>query len=390
MVKSYKYRIYPTNQQRVRIDKTISCCRLIYNLALETKIRAYKDAGVNLSEFALCYQLVELKREFRWLYEADSQALKASIRNLEVAFKSFYNGCGYPKFKKKYETQTYQCPNGKKEIDFDKQLLTIPKNKGIPIRLSRRFFGKIKTITIIKSKSDKYFASILVDTIEENIACMVSSRGIGIDLGINSFATLSTGEKIDNPRFLLSSIKRLKVLQRRASRKKIGSNNRKKANLKVSLLHEKITNQRSDFLHKVSTKLIRDNQTDTICVETLSVKNMVQNRKLSQAISDAGWSEFIRQLEYKGKWYGKNVIKVNRFYASSKICSNCGHKLDQLDLDVRKWICDECDTTHDRDINAAINIKNSGMGNAGVLVEQSALMGCDETRKKAKIPVFSN
>jgi putative transposase len=207
---------------------------------------------------------------------------------------------------------------------------------------------------------------------------------VGIDLGITSFATLSTGEKIDNPRHLKTELLRLKRLQRAASRKKKGSNNHTKANLKVALLHEKIANQRKDFLNKVSTRLIRDNQTDTICVETLSIKNMVKNHKLAQAISDVSWSEFVRQLEYKGKWYGKNIIKIDRFYASSKTCSNCGNKLDQLDLSVRQWTCSNCGESHDRDVNAAINIMKSGMGSPEVPVEMSAIA---ESMKQESLPM---
>jgi len=208
-----------------------------------------------------------------------------------------------------------------------------------------------------------------VQTTQEEITTKIPENAIGIDLGISTFATLSTGEKIENPRYLKQSLKRLKVLQRRASRKKKGSNNRKKANLRVALLYEKITNQRNDMLHKVSTRLIRDNQTDTICVETLAVKNMVRNHKLAQAISDVSWGEFVRQLEYKGKWYGKNIIKIDRWFASSKTCSNCNHVLDELDLSIREWTCSKCKTTNNRDVNAAINIRNSGMGSPGEPVE---------------------
>lgn len=351
------------------INKTIGVCRFIYNLALETKTTARQSLGISLSSFELCHQLTDLKKDYPWIAEVDSQAVQAAIKKIDVAFKNFFGGKGYPKFKSKRNGGSFQCPNHKREIDWVRSTLTIPKIKCIPIVLSRRFDGKIKTVTISKTATSKYFSSILVETNNEIAHSPKSKKAIGIDLGINYFATLSTGEKIDNPKYLRNKLKRLKILQRRASRKKKGSKNRKKANLKVALLHEKITNQRKDFLHKLSTKLISDNQTDTICVESLAVQNMVKNHKLAQAISDASWSEFVRQLEYKGLWYGKNVIKIDRFYASSKTCSNCGHKYDELNLSERIWTCSECNSVHDRDINAAINIKNSGMGSPVVPAE---------------------
>lgn len=365
ILKAYKYRLYPTKDQVAMINKTIGVCRFLYNLALETKIYAYRSHGKTLSAFDLCYQLTELKREYPWIAEIDSQAAQASIKKIDTAFKNFFSGRGYPKYKSKRNDGSFQCPNEVKRIDWVKSTLTIPKIKNIPIILSRKFEGKIKTITISKTPSAKYFASIMVETQQELATLPIPEKHIGIDLGIKDFAVLSSGEKIDNPKYLRNSMNRLKVLQRRVSKKKKGSTNRKKANKKVAMLHERISNQRNDFLHKLSTKLISDSQTDTICVEDLAVKNMVRNHKLAQAISDVSWSEFIRQLEYKGKWYGKNVIKIDRFYASSKICSNCGHKKDELNLDEREWQCSKCNVTHDRDINAANNIKIMGMSAVG-------------------------
>lgn len=309
----------------------------------------------------LCYQLVDLKKSFVWISEVDSQAVQASVKKLDVSFSRFFAGSGFPKFKSKRDGGSFHCPSNTKRIDWEKSTLTIPKIKDIPIVLSRKFGGKIKTVTILRTATGKYFASILVETAQECAIPIIPTNAIGIDLGIKDFAVLSTGEKIANPRHLKSELKRLKVLQRRASRKKKGSANRKKANKMVATLHEKIANQRKDFLHKVSSRLIGDNQTDTICLENLAVSNMVRNRKLAQAISDVSWSEFVRMLEYKGKWYGKNVIKISRFYPSSKTCSNCNHVLDQLDLSVREWICSQCNVTHDRDINAAENIKIMGL-----------------------------
>lgn len=369
MYKAYKYRIYPTPEQAQAIERTIGVCRLLYNLALETKIYAYKSHGVSLSAFDLQKQLPELKSLYPWIAEIDSQAAKAAVKRVEWSFNNFFRGCGYPKYKSKRNGGSFQCPSGIRRIDFDNSTLTIPKIKNIHIRISRVFDGQIKYITISKTSTGKYFASIVVETVSETVIQPEVKNVIGIDLGITDFAVLSTGERVENPRHLRNSLKRLKMLQRRASKKKKGSNSRKKANKRVAMIHEKITNQRNDFLHKVSSKLIGDNQTDTICLETLAVRNMVRNHTLAQAISDVSWAEFIQQLEYKGKWYGKNVIKVDRFYASSKTCSDCGHKKDEMNLSERTWNCSNCGATHDRDINAAINIRNSGMGSPGEPVE---------------------
>ena len=347
------------------INKSIGVCRFLYNLALETKMYAYRSHGKNLSSIDLCYQLPELKKAYPWISEIDSQAAQAAIKKIDIAFKNFFKGDGFPKYKSKQNGGSFQCPNNTRIVDFKNSTLTIPKIKDIPIVLSRKFEGEIKTVTISKTATGKYFASILVETLQDLIAPSIPEKFIGIDLGINHFATMSTGEKIENPKYLKASVSRLMVLQRRASKKKKGSNNKKKANKRVATLHEKISNQRKDFLHKVSSKLIGDNQTDTICLETLSVKNMVKNHKLAQAISDVSWSEFVRQLEYKGEWYGKNIIKIDKFFASSKTCSNCGRKKDELNLDERQWTCRQCNAPHDRDINAANNIKNMGMSAVG-------------------------
>lgn len=357
------------------INKTIGACRFVYNLALETKIRAYQDCGVNLTCFELQRQLTNLKIDLNWLSEVDSQSLKESINNVDKAFKNFFSGKGYPNYKRKRASGSFQCPGNLRKIDWLGSTISIPKIYHIPILLSRRFDGQIKVVTIIRTATNKYFASVIIETNQETILPQIPNQAIGIDLGISTFATLSTGQKINNPRHLRSELKRLKVLQKRASRKQKGSNNRNKSNLKVALLHEKITNQRKDFLQKLSTKLISDNQTDTICLESLPVKNMVRNHKLAQAISDVSWAEFVRQLEYKGKWYGKNIIKIDRFYASSKICSDCGHIKDELNLSERTWGCSNCGAIHDRDINAAINIRNSGMGSPGEPVELPAIVG---------------
>ncbi len=366
MYKRCKYRIYPTPDQKLKIDQTISACRCIYNLALETKIYAYKHFGKNLSAYELMRQLTILKEDVFWLSEVDSQSLQASIKNMDKAFVNFFKGSGFPKFKSKYNTQSFQCPNNKREVNFEKGLLTIPKIKNIPIVIGRLFEGKIKNITISRTVTGKYFASILVDNSKELPVKpeIKADTTLGIDLGLSHLMITNKGEKIDNPRFLRNSLTRLKVLQRRASRKKKGSSNRKKANLKVAILHEKIANQRLDFLHKLSHRLTHDNQVDTICVETLNVKGMVRNHKLAQAISDVSWSEFTKQLKYKCDWYGKNLIEIGTFEPSTKTCSCCGNVQDVL-LSERIFNCKKCSVVIDRDVNAAINIKNFGLKQSG-------------------------
>ena len=379
MLKAYKYRIYPTDAQKLKIQQTIGVCRLVYNLALQTKIEAYMANGTRLSAFDLCYQLADMKKDYDWMRDVDSQALQAAVKKVDGAFKGFFDGKGFPKYKSKKGKQSFQSPHPCKTIDFEKGLLTILKMKNIPIRISRGFTGKMKTITISKSPSGKYFASILVDNGATIPKTKPIKEAIGIDLGIKHFAVMSDGSKTDNPKHYKSNIQRLKCLQRRVSRKVKGSNNKKKATKTLSLHHEKITNRRQDFLHKLSSAITK--QYDTVCLEDLNVAGMVKNRKLSQAISDVGWSEFVRQLEYKSKWEGNNFIQIGRFEPSSKMCHHCGDINNLLTLKDREWTCATCGTIHDRDISAAINIKklglkkHSGEGISGEPVELSALAG---------------
>jgi putative transposase len=357
---------------------------LVYNLALEAKKTAWQCAQKNISPFDLINQLPELKKSYPWMKEISSQSMHSAIRNMGMAYDKFFSGSGFPKFKKKSGRQSYPVPKPlKNPVDFANQTVSLPKIFNVKAVLSRKFKGEIRSMTVSRLPTGKYFVSILVRTEDAPPIPPKPKSAIGIDLGINHFAVLSTGIKIENPRYLRRAIDRLKILQRRASKKKKGSKNKKKALLKVAKLHEYVVNQRNDFLHKVSSGLIRDNQTDTICLETLAVSNMIQNRKLSRAISDVGWSEFVRQLEYKGRWYGKNIVRVDRFYASSKTCSTCGHIMDTLPLSIREWTC-ECGVTNDRDVNAAINIRNSGLDKAGVPMERPAMKGSDEVGKNVK------
>lgn len=359
MYKAFKYRLYPTTDQRVLIDKTFGCCRYVYNNALLTSMWTYEATGVHLSAFDLGCQLTEAKEAISWLREVDSQALKAELRHLQDAYKRFFKGkgVGYPRFKSKHGRQSFSCPGNTRRVDFDQQLLTIPKIKDIPIRISRRFEGRIKTVTILRTATGKYFASILVDDGKEPPPKIptCSARTIGIDVGVKHFATLSDGTKIANPKYLENSLRRLACLQRRYARKQRGSKNRDKARLEVALLYERVANQRQDFLHRLTTAITK--QYDTVCVESLNVAGMMKNRSLSRSISDVGWGEFFRQLRYKMDRKGGTVLELPTFYPSSKQCSHCGALTEALTLKDRAWVC-PCGARHDRDENAALNIKN--------------------------------
>jgi putative transposase len=362
MYKAYKYRIYPTAEQKQRIDQTLGVCRFVYNLALETKIRAWQSAQKNLSAFDLINQLPELKQVCSWITEVDSQAVQAAIKKVENSFKGFFSGKGFPKFKNKKGRHSFQCPNNTRKIDWNKSTLTIPKIKDIPIVLTRKFDGKIKTVTISKITSGKYFASILVDNDNEvpKKPAIIPETTTGIDIGIKSFAVTSHGLSFEANRYLKKNLQRLKCLQYRSSRKKKGSNNRKKANKCVAILHERIANQRADYIHKITTSFVRDSQTDTFMIEDLNVAGMVKNGKLSRSIQDASFGEFFRQMKYKCEWYGKNLIVIDRFAPSSKRCSDCGEINQDLTLADREWTC-VCGSHHDRDLNAAKNIKHFGL-----------------------------
>lgn len=384
MLKAYRYRIYPTSQQKDAFNKTFGCCRMLYNLALETKVYAYKSHGVNLSFFTLGTQLTELRQEYDWLREVSQESLEKSLQSLDRAFVMFFNGAGFPKFKKKGENNSFTTRRNT-SIDFDKGLLNITKIPNIPIVISRRFCGKVKTVTISKTPTEKYFASILVDdgVLAPEKAVIDRDKALGMDLGLTHFAILSDGRKFENPRHLNNSLKRLQALQIRASRKKKGSANRKKAAKSVAIQYERISNQRKDFLQKLSTSIVRDSQATTICIETLNVSNMVKNHNLARAITDASWSEFVRQLNYKCGWLGVNLIKIGTFEPSSKVCSSCRAVNIELKLSDRVWTCG-CGVTHDRDVNAAINIKNIGLSGPRKSVEPVESLAVARAKKQEK------
>ena len=357
MLKAYKYRIYPNKGQQEYFAKTFGCTRFIYNKMLGDRIEHYKTTGENLKVTPAQY-----KTEFPWLKEVDSLALANAQLNLDKAYKNFFRdkSVGFPKFKsKKTNYHSFTTNNQKGTVYIENGYIKIPKLKSmIKIKQHRQFEGLIKSCTISQTPSGKYFISILVDT--EIVELPKVETKIGIDLGIKEFAICSNGDKYENPKHLRKSEKRLKKLQKDLSRKKKGSNNRKKARIKVAKLHEKIANQRKDFLHKLSTQLINENQ--VLVIEDLKIKNLLKNHKLAKAISEVSWSEFRTMLEYKADWYGREVIIAPSNYASSQLCSSCGNKSSQTkDLSCRIYVCPECGMTMDRDINAAKNLLKLAM-----------------------------
>lgn len=355
MFKAFRYRISPDNSQKELIAKHIGSSRFVYNLALEAKNSAYLGSKHNFSPFDLIKQLPELKKECEWLKEVNSQSLQQSIQNMDIAFKKFFKGAGFPKFKKKSNRGSFAIPQN---VIVENNLLIIPKFKeGIDIVLHRPIKGTIKSATISVTPTGKYFVSILCDTNTEiPIKALIKEETtIGVDLGIKTFLVTSDGLEIENPKHLRKAQSKLKYVQRKYSK-----NKGKRTKQRLAILHEKVVNKRKDFLHKTSTKLIRENQ--TIALETLNVAGMVKNHNLAQAISDASWSTFVTMLEYKADWYGKNILRIGLFAPSSKTCS-CGSINKDLKLSDRNWTCKSCGVTHDRDILAANNIKTFALKN---------------------------
>jgi putative transposase len=372
MLKAYKYRIYPDADQRSALANIFGQVRFVYNLGLETKISAYAANQTNVTCFDLNKQITELKNECDWLKQCSAQALQMAMRNLDNAYHAFFRGAGFPKFKSKHDKQSFQLPQGVRISDDNKQVF-IPKLKWVDMDTHRGYKGTVKTVTISKTTTDKYFISLLVDTGSEAPVKqpVLKSTTVGIDLGIKDFVITSEGKKFDNKDFFKSQMRKLRVAQRSLARKQKGSKNYEEQKKIVALLHEKIKNQRTDYLHKISTYLVSNY--DSICIEDLAVSNMVKNHNLARAISDMGWGNFKSMLTYKCDWYGKNLFMLNRFEPSSKTCSCCGKINKELTLKDRVWTCTKCNTTHDRDVNAATNIKTFGLRNKPVMPEREAL-----------------
>lgn len=364
----YNFRIYPTPDQKVFFEKHFGCTRFLYNHFLGLRSKTWKERKESVSGYECKRMLPGLKKDLPWLKECNSQSLQQAVLELETAFQKFFDKRlpnGYPQFKKKHHGQSFAVPQHFKTRISGRGnfLLKVPKLKSdIRVQAHREIPGRINNLVISKMPSGKYFVSFScqVDKREIPGAGIQSQGEIGIDLGLKDTIVTSARDKIHNPRHLEKSLKKLKQESKRLSRKKKGSNNRNKQRVKLARLHEKITNQRKDFLHKHSSRIVNENQ--VICLEDLCVKGMMRNKRLSRHIAGVGMSELTRQIQYKGKWRNRQVVQIGRFEPSSKMCSTpgCTYIKSDLNLSEREWICPECGTLHDRDINAALNILKIG------------------------------
>ena len=359
--RAYRYRFYPTPEQAHNLACTFGCCRFVYNWALKLRKTASFQEGKKFTRNKLSQALTALKKEEGtvWLKEVSSVPLQQALRHLDTAFTNFFEGrAAYPVKKKKHGVQSATYTSN--AFTWDEKALTLAKQQEpLDIHWSRPLPEGCNpsSVTITKDKAGRYFVSILV---AKDIAPLpTTNKTVGIDLGLKSFLMTSDGQTIANPKCYARDEKKLAKAQRRHAKKKKGSKNREKARKKVAKRHARIADTRRDFQQQTSTRLIRENQ--VICLETLAVKNMLKNPKLAKAIADVGWSEFVRQLEYKAAWYGRTLVRIDRWYPSSKTCSDCGFLLAELDLEVREWTCPECGVCHDRDVNAALNIKAEGL-----------------------------
>ena len=383
MRKGNVYRIYPTEEQKDSLEKHFGACRFIYNRFLHIRKTMYDKFKISVNRNWLDKQLPMYKELYPWLEEVNSQSLQQANKNLDTAYINFFEGrADYPKFKSKRFYNSFQVTQRYK-INLTTSQIYLPNVGWVKIKMHRDLFSPefiennitktlangeviinkdqnsdfLRTVTISRTPTRKYHISILT---EDKLECpqvqqYTQSSMIGVDVGIKTYASFSTGDKIDNPKFLKASLKRLKCLQRRVSRKQKGSSNRRKEVKKLAVCHEKVSNQRNDFQHKVSNMLISENQ--AVAIETLNIKGMIKNHKLAQVIADAAWYSFVSKLEYKAKNLGKTVLKISQWEPSSKNCHVCGYHNSELTLSDREWLCPECNTMHDRDINAAINIK---------------------------------
>lgn len=374
VIKGYKYRIYPTKEQEIQLSKTFGSCRFVYNQLLTKRIELYKleNKSMNKTE---CnnYCNRELKKQYPWLKEVDKFALTNSIYDLDTAYQNFFrrvkqssDKAGFPKFKSKhnhYYSYKTNFTNNNIKVDFENNRVQLPKLKWIKCKLHREFKGKILFATISKVPSGKYYVSFNVECEHEEL--LQNNNALGIDLGIKDLLITSDGEVFDNKKITYRYEKKLAKLQRQLAKKQRHSNNYKKQTKKIAKLHEKIANIRLNNLHQISSQIIRENQ--FIFSEDLHIKGMVKNRNLAKAIYDMGWYELTRQLTYKAEWNNKIYHKVNRYYPSSQLCNVCGYKNeDTKNLSVRLWICPECNTEHDRDKNASMNILNQGLKEVGI------------------------
>lgn len=390
-LRAYKYRIYPNGVQVTGIRKACGCRRFIYNWGLDQKQQAYRS-GQKLHLYSLMKKLPDLKKEFPWLKtDAPSQSLQVTLMDLEVAYSRFFRKLGdFPTKKKKFKSKdSFHIPQGFKVVPENK-VLTLPKLGNIKTVFDRIPEGKPKSITISISRTGKFFASVLVeqDINDPEPKPIDPNKTTGIDVGIKTFVVSSDGRTFDNPKNLRKAMSKIKFLSKQHSKKTKGGKNRERARQRLALQHEKVANQRKDFLHKVSHQLSDESQIGTICIEDLNVKGILKNHKLARAISDCSWSEFFRMLEYKCKWKGIRLIKIGRFEPSSKLCP-CGFKNDALTLADREWTCSKCGEVHDRDLLAAKNIKTFGLAKemtAGTAVKSLGSCLVVKQKRRTKKP----
>ncbi len=389
-LKAFKFRLYPKTTQAIDIKKACGSRRFIYNWGLNLKTTEYQK-GNKLSAIDLANKLPELKLELPWLKDINSQSLQNTLRDLDIAFTRFFKKqAKFPTFKKKHKSkESFHVPQHFKINQYEKFIL-IPKVGKIKTVFHQEVIGTPKSITVSMSKSGKFYASILCeqDINDPEPKILNVDKTIGIDVGIKPYAVVSDGQRFENPKNLKKSISKVKYLDKQHSKKLKGGKNKEKARQKLALAHEKVVNQRNDFIHKTTNTIINENQVNTICIEDLNVQGMMKNHKLSQSIGDCSWGEFFRQLKYKSVWRGVRVVEIGRFDPSSKLCS-CGYKNNDLKQGVKEWTCIKCNKTHDRDLLAAQNIRRFGVAKmlltaGGMPVESlgscPVVMGSDEPR----------
>ena len=398
MYKGYKYRIYPNTEQQVALAKSFGCARWYWNYSLNLCQETYKATGKGLSRGYIQGWLPQLKKKYEWLSDAYSQCLQVVALNLSTAYKNFFDKrAKLPRFKSKHGRQSISYPAN---VKFEGDYLKLPKIGLVYCVRHRDFEGTIKTVTVSKNPDGKYYASVLVDDGKDQPSVSTKGKAIGIDLGLTNFAITSDGSKFDNPRHLAKHQHNLKRKQQKLSHKQKGSNTLQKARNKVAKVHVLISRCREDFLHKLSRKIVNENQ--VIAVENLNVKGMVKNHNLAKAISDCGWGMFCTMLKYKAENEGKTYIEVDRFFPSSKTCNVCLNQVGSLPLDMRNWTCEHCQTNHDRDINASINIRNEALrilslgtsdtANGGSVRRLGGKISCllDATPNEVRSPNFSD
>ena len=386
IIKSYKLRLYPNKGQQVFFNKTFGACRVIYNEMLYNLQENYKN-GIKKDKYKL---FKEIKSKYEWMKEVDSNALCSSFMDLDKAYTRFFNNKSkFPKFKHKKEKNTYRnnnVLNRKIQNLIKNDKIKIPKIGYIKFKQNYSFndIKKVRNITILKSKTNKYYCLLCVEI--EQKEYFHTGNIMGLDLGIKNLVIDSNGIKYKNLKPYTNLEKKIKHLNKLFSKKQKGSKNQEKARLKLAIAHEKLCNKRKDNLHKLTTKLIKEN--DVICIENLNVKGMTKNHKLAKAIQDCSFGTLVSMLKYKATWHNRKIIEIGRFYPSSKLCSNCGHKMSNMGLEIRKWICPICGVQHDRDINAAINIKNEGLRILDTIgIEQTEFKPLENTTMDDKLAI---